>query len=178
MVTTEKELYNYLVSSTFVTNMIIPNGFWNYYPKWVSVISYRYTYIYICTPMHVCGHIYMQVYIPTGIVIFKQKSLVCVFSLFFKDHHLEQMEYKGISLLCYLKEDHKVQNRPRAACEQPRGTDASAKEEGAEIRRGEWEWQQLGWAQELPTKLQELLPSICIWWEMLASSSFQQTSSD
>lgn len=39
---------------------------------------------------------------------------------------------------------HKVQGRARAAGEQPQRTDASAKEEGAEIRRGEREWQQLG----------------------------------
>jgi len=54
---------------------------------------------------------------------------------------------------------HQVQDRAGTADERPQGTDASARQVGAELKGGECEWQQLGRAQGLPTKPWELLPS-------------------
>lgn len=85
--------------------------------------------------MHI--HIYVGIYTCRYSYI-ETKSLACVFSLFLKAHYLEQMEIKRqFSALVPKRGHHKVQNRVRASCEQPQGTDASAKEEGEEIRREE-----------------------------------------
>lgn len=103
-----------------------------------GLLTFIYIYTYICTYAYVYMHTYICRYIYLHVQLHLSKFTKLCSQPFFKTHQLEKMEIcSHFSALVPERGHHKVQDRAGAAGEPPQGTDASAREEGPELRGGE-----------------------------------------